>query len=338
MSMNILEQGQGELVGWHDPDEHRRWVRDNKTRELVDKRMSVSQAVERFVPDGALVALSGFGHIRIPMALVYEMIRQARKDLTIAGKTAVHDIDVLIGAGCVSRVEVAYAFGHEMRGLSPSGRRAVESGKTKVVAEISNAAYQWRFLAAAMGIPFMPARTMLGTDTFRKSSAKAVTDPWSGKPICLVPACYPDVGLFHVHRCDRYGNAQLDGILVMDYELARSCRRLVITAEEIVDDDVIRNEPGRTTIPYFLVDAVCHVPYGSHPGLMPYEYHFDEDHIRMWLSTSKTEAGAKEYLDRYVYGAKDFDHYIELIGGRNRMDFLNRVELYKDPAPGRREV
>jgi acyl CoA:acetate/3-ketoacid CoA transferase alpha subunit len=154
--MEILKEGHGELVGWHDPDEHRQWVRENKSRELKDKRMTVSEAVEKFVHDGDFIACGGFGHVRIPMALIYEIIRQGKRNLTMAGKTAVHDIDILIGAGCVSRVEVAYAFGHELRGLSPAGRRAVETGKCKVVAEISNAGYQWRFLAAAMGLPFIP--------------------------------------------------------------------------------------------------------------------------------------------------------------------------------------
>ena len=127
--MNVLQAGQGELIGWHDPDDHRRWVRENKSRALKDKQITVQEAVERFVQDGDLIACGGFGHIRIPMALIYEIIRQRRRDLIMAGKTAVHDIDLLIGAGCVNKVEVAYSFGHELRGLSPACRRAVESGK-----------------------------------------------------------------------------------------------------------------------------------------------------------------------------------------------------------------
>src|SRR5512137_1679511 len=175
-SMEILAEGSGELLGWHDPDENRAWVRDHKPRGLIDKRMSVAEAVGRFVHDGDYVAIGGFGHIRTPMALIYEIIRQGRRDLAVAGKTAVHDLDILIGGGCVSRVECAYSFGHELRGLSACGRRAVEGAKVKVVAEISNAGYQWRFLAGMMGIPFIPARNMAGTDTFEKSACKIVRD------------------------------------------------------------------------------------------------------------------------------------------------------------------
>jgi len=334
--MEILKEGHGELVGWHDPDEHRQWVRENKSRELKDKRMTVSEAVDKFVHDGDFIACGGFGHVRIPMALIYEIIRQGKRNLTMAGKTAVHDIDILIGAGCVSRVEVAYAFGHELRGLSPAGRRAVETGKCKVVAEISNAGYQWRFLAAAMGLPFIPARILMGTDTFEKSSAKIVRDPWSGKPVCLLPAAYPDVAMFHVPRCDKYGNAQIDGILVEDFELSRAARRVIVTTEEIVDEEVIRRAPDRTVIPFYLVDAVCEVPYGAHPTQMPYLYYFDEAHIREWLTLSRTEEGTKAYFDQYVFGVRDFEEYLERVGGVRKLTYLKRVEQLR-AIPGQEE-
>jgi 3-oxoacid CoA-transferase subunit A/glutaconate CoA-transferase subunit A len=323
----------GELIGWHDPDENRQWVRENKTRALVDKRTAVAEAVRKYVPDGSLLAVGGFGHIRTPMALIYEIVRQRKRDLTVLGKTAVHDIDILIGGGCVSRVEVAYAFGHELRGLSPCGRRAVESGQVKVTGEISNAGYQWRFLAAAMGVPFMPVRSMLGTDTLTHSSAKVMNDPWSGKPVALVPACYPDVALFHVHRCDMYGNAQIDGIRVEDFELARATRRLVITTEKIIDHEEIQRQPWETLIPFYLVDAVIEVPYGAHPTEMPLSYYFDEQHIAHWLEVSQTEAGTRKYFDEFVFGAADFTAYLEKIGGKKRMAELRRV-MKLEPAGG----
>ena len=108
--IEILAKGQGELIGWHDPDENRAWVRENKPRGLIDKRMSVREAVHKFIHDGDYIAFDGFGHVRIPMILIYEIARQNKRNLVVAGKTAVHDIDVLIGAGCVSKVECAYAF------------------------------------------------------------------------------------------------------------------------------------------------------------------------------------------------------------------------------------
>lgn len=329
-SIKILQEGTGELVGWHDPDENREWVLTHKSRELKDKRMSVKDAVEKFVQDGSFIASGGFGHIRVSMAIIYEIIRQKKQHLTMAGKTAVHDLDILIGSGVVDRVEVAYCFGHELRGLSPAGRRAVESGKCKVVGETSNAGYQWRFLAGMMGLPFIPTRNLLGTDTLKHSSAKVIEDPFSGKPICLVPAAYPDVAFIHTHRCDMYGNAQIDGIIIEDFELARCARRLIITTEEIIDNEKIRNEPWKTTIPFFYVDAVIEVPFGSHPCQMPYKYFFDEDHIGEWLKMSKSEQGAKEYFDKYVFSVKDFEEYLELCGGVRMLNRLKRVEHLRE--------
>jgi glutaconate CoA-transferase, subunit A len=324
----------GELIGWHDPDENRQWVRENKSRALVDKRTTVQEAVRKYVTDGCILAMGGFGHIRIPMALIYEIIRQQKRDITMLGKTAVHDIDLLIGGGCVSRVEVAYSFGHELRGLSACGRRAVESGQVKVTGEISNAGFQWRFLAASMGIPFIPARSMLGTDTIKHSSAKIIDDPWSGKPIALLPACYPDVALFHVHRCDKFGNAQIDGIIIEDFELARAARRVVITTEKIVEHTEIEREPWRTVIPFHVVDAVIEVPFGAHPTEMPVTYYFDEEHIAHWLEVSKTPEGTQKYLEEYVYGVPNYAAYLEKIGGKRRMEELKRIMDLQPPSTG----
>jgi acyl CoA:acetate/3-ketoacid CoA transferase alpha subunit len=329
--MDILEEGKGELLGWHDPDEHRAWVAANKSTKLVDKRMTAREAVERFVRDGDYIASGGFGHVRVSMAVIYEIIRQRKRNLSIAGKTSVHDLDTLIGAGCISKVEAAYSFGHELRGLSPAGRRAVESGKVEVVAETSNAGYQWRFLGGMMGVPFVPARNLLGTDTLKYSSAKVVTDPFTGKPITLIPSANPDAVIIHVPRCDKYGNCQIDGILVMDFELARSARRLIVTTEEIIDEEEIRCEPWRTVIPYPYVDAVIHAPYGAHPCQMPYLYFFDEEIIGEWLHLSRTEDGAKAFFDKYVFGVKDFAEYLELVGGEKKLEHLRRVEALEEP-------
>jgi 3-oxoacid CoA-transferase subunit A/glutaconate CoA-transferase subunit A len=329
--MRILDEGIGELLGWHDPDEHRKWILRNKSRNFEDKRVSMRDVVAKFVRDGDYIAMGGFGHVRISMASVYEIVRQRKRNLVMAGKPGVHDMDILVASGCVDKVEVAYGFGHELRGLSPASRRAAESGKLKVAAEISNAGIQWRLKAAAMGLPFMPARVMLNTDTFRFSSAKTVEDPFSKKPICLLPACFPDVAFIHVHRCDKYGNSQVDSSTVMDFELSRAARRLIVTTEEIVGEDEIRTKPQRTLIPYYLVDAVVTVPYGSHPGNMPYLYYFDEEHIAEWLKLSRTDDGVNHYLNQYVYNVKTFEDYLKLIGGNAKLTYLKELEMRKVP-------
>ena len=326
-----MQKGSGKLVGWHDPDENRAWVAANKPRGLTDKRMMVQEAVSRFIPDGSLLAMGGFGHVRVSMAVVYEIIRQNKQHLTMAGKTGVHDLDLLVGSGCVDKVEVAYSFGHELRGLSPASRRAVETGKCSVTGELSNAGYQWRFLAAMMGLPFIPARVMLGTDTFKHSSARTMVDPFSGKQVCLLPACYPDVAVIHVPRCDMFGNAQIDGIMVEDFELSRASRHLIVTTEKIVESSKIRQEPWKTVIPFYLVSAVVETPFGSHPCQMPYQYFFDEDHIGEWLSVSATDDGVQRYLEKYVYGVKDFSEYLRCIGGAKKLKQLGRIERFEEP-------
>ncbi len=331
-SMKILEEGQGELLAWSSPDQAREWVLENKTRVLIDKRTTIEEAVARFVRDGDYLVSGGFGHVRVSMALIYEIVRQKKRNLVIGGKTAVHDSDILIGAGCVDKIEVAYSFGHELRGLSPASRRAVEQGRVKVAAETSNAGLQWRYLAGMMGLPFIPARILLGTDTFKKSSCKIIEDPWSGKPICLVPAAFPDICLMHVHRSDIYGNSQIDGTLIEDFEIARASKRLIVTCEKIIEHREIREKPWLTKIPYFLVDAVVEVPYGSHPCEMPLLYYFDEEHITEWLRFSKTDQGTQEYFEKYVFGAKSFDEYLELIGGTKKLRKLRRIELLREPA------
>jgi acyl CoA:acetate/3-ketoacid CoA transferase alpha subunit len=203
--------------------------------------------------------------------------------------------------------------GYEAYGISPVLRRAVESGSVKVV-EWSNGALAWRFKAAAMGVPFLPARSMLGSDTLKRSSAKTMKDPFTGAKVALLPALPLDVGVIHVHRADRYGNCQLDGITGFALEMARASRRVIISAEEIIDTEEILSKPEKTAIPFYLVDAVVHAPYGSHPGETCYLYERDETHIKQYLEAAKTERGMKAYLDQWVYGPKSHAEYMKRVG------------------------
>jgi acyl CoA:acetate/3-ketoacid CoA transferase alpha subunit len=329
--MEVISEGKGELLGWHDPDEGREWVQNNKSRELISKVMTAKEAVTKFVKDGDYIASGGFGHVRVSMAIVYEIIRQKKRNLALAGKTAVHDLDMLVGSGCVNRVEASYSFGHELRGLSPSSRKKVQTGQCKVVAEISNAGYQWRFLGGMMGVPFIPSRTMAGTDTFNYSSSKIVKDPFSGKPVTLIPSANPDCAFIHVNACDIYGNCWVDSSMVEDMELSRAARRLIITTEQIIEIDAIRKEPWRTKIPFFVVDAVVEVPYGSHPCEMPGHYYYDEDHIAEWLNLSQTPEGVEKYLEKYVYSVDNFEAYLALVGGVKTLNYLKRREFLREP-------
>jgi hypothetical protein len=155
---------------------------------------------------------------------------------------------------------------------------------------------------------------MLGTDTLCYSAAKVIEDPFTGAKVALLPALVLDVALIHVHRADKYGNCQIEGISGFAAEMSRACKRLVISAEEIVPTEEIRKYPDRTIIPYYLVDAVVHAPYGSYPGEMAYLYGRDEAAIKEWVEMSKTAEGSQEYLDQYVYGVRNHDEYLERIG------------------------
>lgn len=321
--MEIIQSGIGELIRPPDLDAFREWNRQ-KPKALVDKRMSEAEAVSRFIHDGDYIGTELYGTVRCPMSLVNEVVRQGKKDLLVAGQ-GVLELDMLLAAGLVKKMDITY-IGLEVYGVSNCLRREVESGRVVTCVEWSNAAFAGRFKAAAMGVPFIPLRSMLGTDTMKYSAAKVVADPFSGQPICLIPALILDVGLIHVHRADRYGNAQVDGISGFAAEMARACKSLIVSTEEIIDNEEIRHHPDRTIIPYYLVDAVVEAPFASHPGEMCYVHRRDEDQIREWVKAAETPETTQQYLDKYIYGVKNHQEYLELIGWKR----LNSLRLRRD--------
>lgn len=312
--MHVIQSGTGKLIQPPDVNAFREWNRQ-KPKALVDKRMSEVEAVKRFVYDGACIGTELYGTVRCPVSLVNEIVRQGVKDLRVAGQ-GVYEVDLLLGAGLIKALDITY-IALEVYGISNCLRREVESGRVETCVEWSNAGIAWRFKAAAMGVPFIPVRSMLGSDTLKYSAAKVVECPFTGDPICLLPALILDVGLIHVHRADKYGNAQIDGISGFAFELARASKTLIISAEEIVDNEQIRKKPDRTIIPYYLVDAVIEAPFGSHPGEMCYYYKRDEPQIKEWVEASKTIDTTQAYLEKYIYGVKDHQEYLEKIGSEH---------------------
>jgi len=319
--MQVLESGIGELLQPYSMEEFREWNRTQKPRGLVDKLMSEQEAIARFVHDGDYIGKELYGTCRAPMSLARELVRQGKKHLRAVGQ-GVLELDLWVAAGLIDAMDITY-HGLEVYGVSYALRRAAESGKLKLV-EWSNGAITWRMKAAAMGVPFIPVKSMLGSDTFRYSAAKVVECPFTGERVCLLPALVLDVALIHVHRADRYGNAQIEGISGFAFEMARAAKRVIVSAEEIVDTEEIRRYPDRTIIPYYLVDAVVHAPFGSHPGEMVYRYERDEEHIRDYVQASQTPEGMQAYLDRYVYGVKNHQEYLEVIGAE-RLEYLRRT-------------
>ncbi|RME87947.1 MAG: CoA transferase subunit A [Anaerolineae bacterium] len=322
--VEILQSGQGELIQPFDMDEFREWNRTKKSRKLVDKVMSEQEAIEKFVYDGCYIGTELYGTVRCPMSLAREVVRQGKRNLRVCGQ-GVLELDLWLAAGLVKKLDITY-IGLEVYGTSASLRRAVESGQVETCVEWSNGAITWRMKAAAMGIPFIPTRSMLGTDMITYSAAKVVKDPFTGTPVALLPALVLDVALIHVHRADKYGNCQIEGISGFAAEMARACKRLIVSAEEIVPTEEIRKYPDRTIIPYYLVDAVVHAPFGSHPGEMAYLYGRDEEGIKEWVEMSKTAEGAQAYLDKYVYGVKNHQEYLDLIGEERLQRCVERRE------------
>lgn len=322
--MKVIKSGRGKLLQPPDLNAFREHNR-TKPRGLIDKQMTEKEAVSKFIRDGDYIGTELYGTVRCPQSLMNEVIRQGKKDLRVAGQ-GVYELDLLLGAGLVKALDHTY-IGMEVYGISNCLRREVESGRVEECVEWSNAAIAWRFKAAAMGVPFIPTRSMLGTDTLEYSAAKVVEDPFGGEPIALLPALILDVGLIHVHRADKHGNAQIDGISGFAFELARASKRLLISTEEIISTDEIRRQPDKTIIPYYLVDAVIHAPFGSHPGEMCYEYERDEDHIKAWVEASRSPETTQAYLQKYIYDLKDHQAYLDLIGEE-------RLQALKDLVPG----
>lgn len=288
--------------------------------------MELKTAIAKFVHDGDYLGIGGFGANRTPVAACHEIVRQGRKNMGFAGHTSTHDMQILSAGEVYDRLDAAYVVGLEARGLSACSRRYLESGKVDIT-EWTNYGLTVRMKAAAQGVPYLPARNLMGTDTFRKSAARMAKCPFTGKKLVLLPALYPDVAVIHVHEADVYGNSRFKGIAVSDLDLASASKRLIITAERLISNEEIKRDPGSTDIPYYLVDAVCEVPYGAYPGTMPYEYFSDEDHLREWLSVDKDLDKFKEFLQRNIFDCKDHEDYIGLNGGLRKMRELRTKEL-----------
>ena len=176
----------------------------------------------------------------------------------------------------------------------------------------------------------MPVRTLLGTDTFRHSAAQVIICPFTGQKLAAVPALWPDVAVIHVHESDCYGNCRIRGTSVADWHLARAAKKVIVSCERLVTNEQIRQDPTQTTIPFYCVDAVCEVPYGSYPGNMPYEYFSDEEHLRTWLDVERDPQTHRDFLDKHLFEVEDFAEYLELCGGIRRMSQLRHQELFPE--------
>jgi glutaconate CoA-transferase, subunit A len=278
----------------------------------MPKLIPLNEAVSKYIQDGDSLYAAGFTHL-IPFAAGHEIIRQGRKNLTLARATPDLIYDQLVAAGCAKKVIFSY-MGNPGVGSLRILRAAIEKGGLEWE-EYSHFGMITRLQAGASGLPFLPMNQTGATDLERANPLiKRVTDPYSGQEVIVVPALNPDVAIVHVQRADENGNAHLWGIIGEQKEVAFAARHIILTAEEIVDEAVIRSDPNRTLIPGFIVDAVCHVPHAAHPSYAQGYYDRDNEFYLQWDKISASAEAVKEYLDEWVYAVPDRAAYWQKLG------------------------
>lgn len=278
----------------------------------MSKVQTLEGAVDRFVPDGATVAMGVALESNIPFAIGYALVRARRRKLTLVGPISDILFDLLIGAGCVAEVRAAWV-GNVSEGSGYNFRRAAEGGTVRI-RDYTNLTLALALQAAAWGVPFLPTRSALGTDVVRDrpDEFRTFASPFTEEPLLAVRALRPDVCLLHVQRADSEGNAHLWGNLGIALEAARAAERVVVTCEELVDASVIRADPNRTLIPGYLVSAVVPVPHGAHPSPCPGYY--DRDHRFFSEYHEATRTSTDRWLKEWVYDLPDHAAYLRKAG------------------------
>ncbi len=296
--------------------------------EVEDKRITLAEAA-KMVNDGDGLFWGGFGYQRAPIAFAHELVRQKKRNLTVYTCGSEVDLEIMAGSGVATRYEIAFSA-IEALGLSYNIRRRVSEGKLEVE-DYTNLAMAMRFLGGALNVPFMPLRSMMGTDMERlrryrgDDKLKVIDCPFTGDKICLVPSVQPDFSIVHVQRVDKLGNAQIDGIVGEDIEGSRCGKKLIVLAEELIDTEEIKTRPDQTKIPAMYVDHVVVLPYIAHPMMCHDYYDYDLEHLQMFHKMTQTEDGWQEYLDNFILGVDDHHGYLDLVGWER----LNKLRATK---------
>ncbi|MGA3174928.1 MAG: CoA-transferase [Syntrophorhabdales bacterium] len=299
--------------------------------EIRDKLMSPEEAVRRYLKNGSQVAIGGFTISRNPMAIAYEIIRQGIRDLHLVCHSHGQALDLLIGAGCVKRVEIAYGANGRFAPTCIRFRKAVENGEIEIE-DYSNNQMSLRFLAGSLGIPFIPSKSGLGTDIVRmegfgpdvrkerkvaRKKLVVARNPFGteGEEIVLLPALNPDVALVHAQYVGEDGTVRIKGLTFADVEQAKSADAVIVTCEEILPKSFIRLDPDQNCLPSFLIDAIVKVPYGAHPTACRFFYDYDAKHLNMYREAAKHDGAFRAYLDEWVFGVKHRGEYLDKVGG-----------------------
>jgi len=280
----------------------------------MSKLTTLKNAIATYLSDGDVLYAAGFTHL-IPFAAGHEIIRQGVRDLTLARATPDLIYDQLVAAGCARKVIWSY-MGNPGVGSLRIVRGAIERGELEWE-EYSHFGMITRLQAGAAGLPFLPMNQTAATDLENANPLiKRVPDPYGGPDVIVVPALNPDIAIVHVQRADENGNAHLWGIIGEQKEAAFAARKVILTAEEIVDESIIRSDPNRTMIPANIVSAVCHVPYACHPSYAQGYYDRDNEFYLAWDKISSSQESIQNWLAEWVFGVKDHAEYWSKLGSQ----------------------
>ncbi|WP_209373768.1 CoA transferase subunit A [Brevibacterium renqingii] len=299
---------------------------------MVDKTASLSEAVSTHLNDGDTVALEGFGHL-VPVAAAHEIIRQRFSGLTLARMSCDVIVDQLLGAGCLQGLISSFVANSSAGSLYELRRRVEHCDPEPLwFDEYSHGGMVARYQAGAAKLPFQPIASYRGSDLAKKNPRiRTVDDPYGGPSIHVVPALNPDLTIVHAQRADSQGNVQAWGMLGIQTEAAFAGRRLVVTVEEIVDEDIVRSDPNRTIIPAHIVDSVVPVPRGSHPHAVQGYYDRDDEFSRAWSTLAREASAVSAWLEENIHGTADHEEFLSRIG-LDRFDRLSIRDTFSTPV------
>ena len=291
----------------------------------MSKLSSLTEAVKS-IPSGSHLALSGFAITRCTMAFAREVIRQGINKLTVSQCVGAMDADLLVGAGAVERI--IYGGGSLDRfGRLACVNRGIEDG-TLISEEYSSLSVAFRYLAGSLGLPFMPIRSLRGSDLMTRlqehnpADLGSVKDPFTGEEWPVLKPLLPDVAVVQVQVADEDGNAWILGPRWDNNEQVRASQRTIVITEKLVSTDEIRKSPERTVIPGLLVSHVVELPFSAHPTSVYHSYDYDALQIQKYVEATRTPEDFRTYLDRYVFGVRDHEEYLERVGGKSYLDTL----------------
>jgi len=302
----------------------------NTYPEISDKLMALDQAVKKFIKDGSQLAIGGFTVVRNPMAVVYEIVRQKIKDIHLVCHSNGQGLDLLIGAGCIKRLEIAYGGNGRYAPTCIRFKKAIQEGRIEFE-DYSNYQMSLRFLAGSLGIPFIPTKSGLGSDILNyegfskevRKEKKVATEKYSllqnpfneeDDNVILLPALTPDVAIIHSQYVGEDGTVRIKGLTFADLEQAKSADVVIVTCEEIVPRSFIRLDPDQNSLAPFFIDAIVKVPYGAHPTACYSFYDYDPKHLNLYKKVAGDDNLFKQYLDEWVYGVSTHEEYLSKIG------------------------